>query len=149
MIFFIRYQQNKLRDLTQVIAKEKVSNNLSTSADVKLAIQDANQAYGIYLLQTRSMTGKILSFIPGTNAFFSRLQCSRRIKIANSQLHCVQKEIKNFKTVQPVNTPIRVVKSAPIIPIQPKVFPSPLKQNRVVPSLDDSQLAALRKFVVG
>jgi hypothetical protein len=124
--FFIKKQQEKLQQYSKFVANKKLTCEQSTTViGVRTALENANHAYSVYLLNTRSSFGGFLSIIPGTSAFQSRLIAGRHISIAFEMLKKQDALIK----VAPTNNPIKRSQSTGDIPALPTNYASPIKRS--------------------
>jgi hypothetical protein len=133
MIFFVREQQKQLQNHAFEVSKRKKAFENQAQVklhtpDVKAALDNANHAYGCYLISTKSIFGKFLSFIPGRSAFEKRIACINRIAEAENLLREVDKKIKASKNLFDP-TPIHRSISAPL-PELPKCYPSPIAEPK-------------------
>jgi hypothetical protein len=154
MIFFIRFQQTKLNSYIKKVGTTKVeltNSNLKVPTPyVAKALDEVRQAYSIFNLKTKSFTGSIESFIPGTPSFTARLNYAKKLHAAYTNLKIAEKSLldvlkKNDGEIPLINrkatkcvdiTTLRKTQSAPSSPALPIVHPGLFSKSRK--SSDDS-----------
>lgn len=138
VIYFIRWQQKKLRNYALEILNAKSKFKASTPY-VSEALQNANDAYQIYALHTKTLRGKFLSFIPGTHAFKTRLNCANKIKLATAALKNAEERIdaaakKWLAEFDKIETPAPA--TAPVT--APHPIPAPAPQTKSATNQQES-----------
>lgn len=138
--FFIKYQENKLKQYSAAVANEyrPLQNNAAVKVrGVSKAIADSNYAYAVYLLHTRNTVAKILSIIPGTNRFQKRIEAAKAIDATFNMVRLQDRAIKEFKKSQlsPKKSPYLSLRRTQSntdlasVPSTPINYASPIKRS--------------------
>lgn len=88
--FAITLQQNKLNKRIKTLADSKHKYGVEPVKDIRKALQAENDAFQLYCSRTRTLKGKLKSFIPHTTEFKTRLICAIRIEAAHKALNNIE-----------------------------------------------------------
>jgi hypothetical protein len=138
--FLIKSQQARLERYAASVAEMKAKKPDASVIGVKSSIEKANHAYSYYLLNTRNVFGRILSIIPGTAAFQTRIIAARKIDKAFYMLRQQEKKLKGVVTMPAEKIVITRKRSNSVhatADTLPKFYKSPLKRS---PSENSNQV---------
>lgn len=128
MIFFIKYQAQRLNKYTEIVGtKKKYHPDKIVIPEVRQALDEVNNQHCRFRLATKTFLGKVKSFLPGTAAFTIRRQYAASISAAFANLLTLERyiDIHKLKQAQHTNNDkkLRSTQSAPDFPTLPKVYP--------------------------
>lgn len=128
MIFFIRLQQKHLNSLTKKVGTQRAKQEIKLATpDTKKILADAQHSYSLYSFHTKTLLGKIKSFLPYTKPYNARLNCAEKTKLAFIHLHDIKKQLNQPPVLKAPPREFGVVKcqSDPTLGL-PRVYPSPI-----------------------
>lgn len=129
--FFIKRQQARLERYAANVAEKKVQKPDASVIGVKSSIEKANHAYSYYLLNTRNVFGRILSVIPGTAAFQTRIIAASKIDKAFEMLKQQERKLRDAAIRAPTAQTRKrsnSIHSATVV--LPPVYPSPIRGSK-------------------
>jgi hypothetical protein len=132
--YLLKSQQENLSKYTADVAKRKIETGASSVAGCKQALEQANRSYAFYTIATKSVWGKIKSFILFTTPFNYRIRCAKDIDTAFSLLKQVDKNIKE-KTKTAViasKPPFKINNGNNHIATQPTMYGNPIHTSHKI-----------------
>jgi hypothetical protein len=128
--FFINLQHKALLNYSVQVSARKIAVKDKTSYGFGDAIKLVNQEVDAYRLATKTLFGKLKSFIPRTTAYSLRISCAKQIISAYSLIKKIDSNVEELeKNRMPAKEVVVRSQSEGANELH-RVYPSPLKRAK-------------------